>query len=195
MKGVIIYEEHEERVVNNLIKKLLNSEGPDKESIEKLEKKLSTSKFSENINSFIKKTIQNNYHNKLGELYKTKKVKIAVILHLFYFDLACEFRRQLQSLQDHEIDIYISLPKEKYNKEIEKKIKTYFGSICDKIFIFEVENSGMDIKPFIRSIKFINENKKTYDYILKIHSKSPCRCLVKKKERNGERNVKFFIRQ
>lgn len=171
LKGVLIYEEHDIEKVTCLINKLKNYEAPDKESILYLENKLSINEFSKKLNNFIEKTCTKKYQENLNLLYKNKKTNVAIILHLFYLDLACEFRRQLQSLQDHNCDIYISIPNEKYNIEIKEKIQNYFNGICKNIHIIDIENSGMDILPFFKIIKFINDNNHTYDYIIKVHSK------------------------
>ena len=171
LKGVLIYEEHDIKKVTYLINKLKNYEAPDKESILYLENKLNINEFSKKLNNFIEKTSTKIYQENLNFLYKNKKTNVAIILHLFYLDLACEFRRQLQSLQDHNCDIYISIPNEKFNKEIKEKIQNYFTGICKSIHIIGIENSGMDILPFFKIIKFINEHNFTYDYIIKVHSK------------------------
>lgn len=90
--------------------------------------------------------------------------KTAIILHLYYTDLWCEFKDKLLEL-DNNFDLYISLTNG--NKNIEDNIKINFSSA--KIFWFD--NKGMDIGPFFYILKYFVENDLNYDYLIKLHTK------------------------
>ena len=94
--------------------------------------------------------------------------KVCVILHLFYIDLWGYFLPNLKRI-DADIDLYIT---------ITDGCSGHFTDIHDAImsefpqaYIYSLPNRGMDIAPFIYVMNEIFLNKKTYDVIIKLHSK------------------------
>jgi lipopolysaccharide biosynthesis protein/glycosyltransferase involved in cell wall biosynthesis len=91
-------------------------------------------------------------------------LKIAVVCHLYFSDLADEFLRYFNNIKI-PYDLYISTLKE--NVEILKK--NFVGnSTAVKVYIFGFENKGRDIGPFIELLKSHLFN---YDLVCKVHSK------------------------
>ena len=99
--------------------------------------------------------------------------KVCVILHLFYIDLWVYFLPNLKRI-DADIDLYIT---------ITDGYSGHFTDIHDAImsefpqaYIYSLPNRGMDIAPFIYVMNEIFLNKKTYDVIIKLHSKKSLSC-------------------
>lgn len=98
--------------------------------------------------------------------------KMAVVVHLYYRDLWNEIKHHLTNIPI-EFDLFISICDTfdgvkyttKKNTEIKKEIKNSFPNVKIKIF----PNLGRDVAPFLEIINKMN--LKTYDVILKIHSK------------------------
>jgi hypothetical protein len=90
--------------------------------------------------------------------------KIAVHLHLYYWDLADEFINCLKNIP-YKFDLYITTPQARLDKEKFAKFKKEFENV--KLSL--PQNRGRDIGGFIYFLNDINLND--YDLILKIHSK------------------------
>lgn len=93
-----------------------------------------------------------------------KQAKIAVILHLYYIDLAKEFYDNL-SLLPIDFDLFVTIKDEKYLSYT----KSCFGGIANNLFIAVSENKGRDVLPFINTMKAYDFLK--YVMVLKLHSK------------------------
>ncbi|ORM57384.1 hypothetical protein PRCB_06880 [Pantoea rodasii] len=92
---------------------------------------------------------------------------IGVHLHLYYLDLSNEFIKYLNNIPA-KFDLYISIPKGKYNKiDCENTFRTSLEYL-NKLVVRETENVGRDIYPFV--VEF-GQELLTYDIILHIHSK------------------------
>lgn len=100
-----------------------------------------------------------------NSLVESKK-KIAVHLHLYYFDLAHEFSVYFSCLPDG-FDLYITV----CESGLEEKVKAAFAATgASKIEVIEVENIGRDVAPFFISLKDKVFNR-GYDIIGHFHSK------------------------
>ena len=93
-------------------------------------------------------------------------MKTAVHLHLYYMDQLPEIISKLQNLDkaDVDYDLYVTMIAK--DEEAENKIKQAFP----KVTIWQVENRGYDIGPFIDFLHKIELD--SYDYILKVHTKN-----------------------
>lgn len=91
-------------------------------------------------------------------------MKIAVVLHLFYDDLAMEFIKYLRNIPV-SFDIFIST-----TPQAKQKIDNLFSREFkkSKVYVTAAPNRGQDIAPFI--IEFVKFYPK-YDLICKVHGK------------------------
>jgi len=94
--------------------------------------------------------------------------KICVILHLYYIDLWNYFLPYLKII-DTDIDLYVTITDEHsgHFTDIHDLIMTDFP----QSYIYSLPNRGMDIAPLLYVLNEISLNKKTYDAIIKLHSK------------------------
>ena len=97
-----------------------------------------------------------------------KHKKICVILHLFYVDLWSYFLPYLKRI-DTDIDLYVTITDGHSGQ---------FTDIHDAIiadfpeaFIYSLPNRGMDVAPFIYVMNDIFLRRRTYDVMIKLHSK------------------------
>lgn len=89
--------------------------------------------------------------------------KIALVMHMFYWDLGEEFVSYLKNVP-LPFDIYISTsPEGKPHL-----LKIFSDNFRTKIDVRAVENIGTDIAPFVCEFKDIYQN---YDFVCKIHTK------------------------
>lgn len=94
--------------------------------------------------------------------------KVCVILHLYYVDLWGYFLPYLKRI-DADIDLYVT---------ITDGHSGFFTDVHDAIMsefpqshIYSLPNRGMDVAPFLYVMNEISLAKKTYDVIIKLHSK------------------------
>lgn len=90
--------------------------------------------------------------------------KIAVIIHLYWVEMWSEFENYLTNI-DYKYDLYVSLVED--NVDIYEKIKKF----KEDANIIIVDNKGADIGPAYVIMKNILNNKKSYKYYLKLHTK------------------------
>ena len=90
--------------------------------------------------------------------------KIAVHLHLFYWEQLDDLLVRLQNLAGYPYDLFVTMVDD--NAEAKQKILTFKSDA--KIWI--VPNLGYDVGPFIDFLHKINLDE--YDYIIKIHTKN-----------------------
>jgi lipopolysaccharide biosynthesis protein len=93
--------------------------------------------------------------------------KICIIIHLYYVDLWDEISNYLKNV-NYDCDIHVSLTKDniEQNKEFRNKVKD-----IDNIYIYELENKGLDIGPFLYVFNKIVKQGLIYDLMLKLHTK------------------------
>lgn len=89
--------------------------------------------------------------------------KIALILHIYYEDLAKYCRSYIENMPQ-DTDVYVTVPDE---KKLEK-VKEAFVGIEYKIEYRITGNIGRDVGPFIVGCKDIVDN---YDLVCKVHDK------------------------
>ena len=100
-------------------------------------------------------------------VYNRTKIqpRIAVVLHLYYSELASQIAIQLRNISV-PFDIYITTSR----SEVIGEILNAFGSVANKTSVCTVKNQGRDVLPFLKVIDDVNFIK-NYDYLLKIHGK------------------------
>lgn len=98
----------------------------------------------------------------------TNHKKICVILHLFYVDLWGYFLPYLKVI-DTDIDLYVTITDGHSGQftDVHDAIMSEFP----QAYIYSLPNKGMDIAPFLYVMNEIFLSKKTYDVIIKLHSK------------------------
>lgn len=92
------------------------------------------------------------------------EIKIAVHLHLYYFDMWDRIRSLLTNISEYDYDLFVTVVEN--NEQIISNIKEFHP----KTTVYKVENRGYDVGPFVFFLNQINLND--YDYILKIHTKN-----------------------
>lgn len=94
--------------------------------------------------------------------------KVCVILHLYYVDLWGYFLPYLKRI-DTDIDLYVTITDGHSGSftDIHDAIMSEFP----QSHIYSLPNRGMDIAPFLYVMNEISLSKKTYDVIIKLHSK------------------------
>lgn len=104
------------------------------------------------------------YLNSTCRALISTNLKLAVILHLFYPDLAEEIISFLKNIP-YQFDLFISTP-----REFKSQIESIFHILLPDftIVVKGVENRGYDIAPFIIEFK---DTFRRYDLVLKIHGK------------------------
>lgn len=96
-------------------------------------------------------------------MIKYANTKIAIVLHVYYTNHWWYFEEKLKKLKT-KFDLYITLCDE--NKDISNEIlKSFPNAKIDKY-----PNKGMDIGPFLKTLKKIR--KKNYGYLIKLHTKT-----------------------
>ncbi len=113
----------------------------------------------------IKKRLQLNYV--ISSKYKKPRnnsiKKIALVLHIYYIELAGFCRKYVDSLPDY-VDVFITVPDEKRLKVA----KDVFSDIPNKTEFRITGNIGRDVAPFIVGCRDVIEN---YELICKVHGK------------------------
>lgn len=94
--------------------------------------------------------------------------KVCVILHLYYVDLWGYFLPYLKRI-DTDIDLYVTITDGHSGSftDIHDAIMSEFP----QSHIYSLPNRGMDVAPFLYVMNEISLSKKTYDVIIKLHSK------------------------
>jgi glycosyltransferase involved in cell wall biosynthesis len=101
-----------------------------------------------------------------GACQKVSTKKVAVHLHLYYFDLASDFATYFSCLPNG-FDLYITV----CQPHMEDKVKAAFANIgANKVDVIEVDNIGRDVAPFFISLKD-KVYKQGYEIVGHFHSK------------------------
>ena len=113
----------------------------------------------------VKKRLQLNYV--LSSRYRIKRKnsikKIALILHIYYIELAESCRKYVESVPQN-VDVFITVP----DKKRLNVVKRVFKDLPNKTEYRITGNIGRDVAPFIVGCRDVIEN---YDLICKIHGK------------------------
>ncbi|WP_025564770.1 rhamnan synthesis F family protein [Psychromonas sp. SP041] len=101
-----------------------------------------------------------------GDCQSVSTKKIAVHLHLYYFDLAEHFATYFSCLPSG-FDLFVTV----CESDIEDKVQAAFSNIgANKVEVIEVENIGRDVAPFFISLRN-KVYKQGYDIVGHFHSK------------------------
>jgi len=99
---------------------------------------------------------------------ENKHKKICVILHLFYVDLWGYFLPYLRNI-DTDIDLYVTIT-DGHSGQFTDIHDAIIGEFPEA-FIYSLPNRGMDVAPFIYVMNDIFLKRRTYDVMIKLHSK------------------------
>jgi lipopolysaccharide biosynthesis protein len=99
---------------------------------------------------------------------ENKHKKICVILHLFYVDLWGYFLPYLRNI-DTDIDLYVTIT-DGHSGQFTDIHDAIIGEFPEA-FIYSLPNRGMDVAPFIYVMNDIFLRRRTYDVMIKLHSK------------------------
>ena len=99
---------------------------------------------------------------------ENKHKKICVILHLFYIDLWDYFLPYLKNI-DTDIDLYVTIT-DGHSGQFTDIHDAIIGEFPEA-FIYSLPNRGMDVAPFIYVMNDIFLRRRTYDVMIKLHSK------------------------
>ena len=94
--------------------------------------------------------------------------KVCVILHLYYVDLWGYFLPHLKRI-DTDIDLYVTITDG--HSGLFTDIHDAIISEFPKAHIYSLPNRGMDVAPFLYVMNEIFLSKRTYDVMIKLHSK------------------------
>jgi len=94
--------------------------------------------------------------------------KVCVILHLYYVDLWEYFLPYLKII-DTDIDLYVTITDGNLGHFTDIKDSIIFH--FPEAHIYSLPNRGLDVAPFLFVMNEIFLNKKTYDVMIKLHSK------------------------
>ncbi len=89
--------------------------------------------------------------------------KLAVHLHLYYIEQLPLVLKYLCSLKNSDYDLFVTMVEK--HQDVENQIKSLYPNAK----IWQVENRGYDIGPFIDFLHHIDLDN--YQYILKVHTK------------------------
>lgn len=106
------------------------------------------------------------YRRKEADFFRkkaTRKNRIAIIIHLFYFEVWQEIEKYLQEIEE-PFDLYITVPDEFHCGIVNEIRRTY-----PEVVMRTVINRGRDIAPFLTILAEIEPLG--YDAVCKIHSK------------------------
>lgn len=95
---------------------------------------------------------------------KKKGVSIAVVVHLYYYDLLKEIRQYLGAIVE-PFDLYVTTP---FEGDVHKIIDDC-AYLAASVTVHISENRGRDIGPFLAL--YLNGALDGYDAVLKLHSK------------------------
>jgi lipopolysaccharide biosynthesis protein len=115
------------------------------------------------------------YHWNTYGMYENRKcnsknavnyiTNITIVIHLFHEVLFDEFMGYITNVKKvfNKVNVIFTVSQ---NSTIEERIK----SIDSRFVVLKVENKGVDIYPFLESVRYMRHHFKT-DFVLKIHSK------------------------
>lgn len=104
-------------------------------------------------------------------------MKIAIVVHLFYDDLAEEFVQYLKNIPV-DFDLYVST-----HLKAKKRLKNLFSNTfpSKKVDVKAVPNRGMDIAPFVIEFEDVYDK---YNLVCKVHGKKSSYALSMRGWRN-----------
>jgi len=120
-------------------------------------------------NSVVERKVINNSDNSDNIIIDVKNKKICVIIHLYYQDLWTDFKQLLQNLGGYDYDLYVSVVDGSSTLGQTLWIKDQVENMGGKCYI--LPNKGLDIGPFLYILNDIMIMGKSYDSIIKLHTK------------------------
>ena len=103
---------------------------------------------------------------------------ITIIVHLFNENLFNEMLSYINVVKRvfSKVTVIITV-----KENIDNHKKTYILKSIPGCILFKVENKGVDVYPFLLSVRFLREKKIKSDFILKLHTKesSPSESAIK----------------
>lgn len=99
------------------------------------------------------------------EVIATHK-SVGVHLHLFYGDLWEWFLPYIQNIS-YDFDLFVTITETQLNHSVADRVYAHYP----KATIIHVPNKGLDVGPFLFVLNEIAQLNKSYDCILKLHSK------------------------
>lgn len=99
---------------------------------------------------------------------KNNHKKVCVILHLYYVDLWAYFLPHLKRI-DADIDLYVTITDG--HSGLFTDIHDAVMSEFPQAYVYSLPNRGMDVAPFLYVMNEIFLSEKTYDVMIKLHSK------------------------
>jgi len=164
VSGTAIYSTHDVQSAIGAIKKALDEE-IDSDRYTSINQMLGLHAFLNRMNAAI-----SNIHGKIPAPKRYPNRKIAVHLHLYYLDLWLEMRSFLNNLTGLNADIYVTISQEAPKNEV-ASISSQIMFAFPNAHLLHSENRGMDVGPFFEVLSHITKSAKSYDYLLKIHTK------------------------
>ena len=95
---------------------------------------------------------------------RSRGVRVAVVIHMYYSDLAPEFYESLRNIIE-PFDLYLTTP---FEHEVPGLVNQ-FADLAASVNVSVSENRGRDIGPFIALLR--DSEFDGYDAVLKLHSK------------------------
>lgn len=167
VSGTAIYDRYDATAALSAVKRALKSDIVDSQ-YRKITELVSLRAFMDRMNAVIGEIARE--PEEVLPRSKEHGQKVAVVLHLYYYDLWSEIRSYLRNLRDVDFDLFVTLPTS-HSPESTQEIRRRILNTFPDARIFECENRGMDIGPFTAVMEHINQQARRYDLILKIHSK------------------------
>jgi len=99
------------------------------------------------------------------------KMRLAVLMHLYYQDLWLEFATYIGNIP-LPFDLFVNLVEgNPNNAKLRKTIRRRFWYPMRKVVVQETENRGRDIGGFLRLIDRVLKTGRNYDAVILMHSK------------------------
>jgi len=107
------------------------------------------------------------------------ELKIAVLCHLYYFDLWPEFKKYLRNIKV-PFDLYVNLVEGSASFQTLIKVRQQIMLLYPNATIIISDNRGLDIGGTLSLISIIADKNIEYDLFLKIHTKKSFESTTKK---------------
>lgn len=104
-------------------------------------------------------------NNLFTRLYSNKKIRVLVILHLFYFESWNEIKEYLKLCEAFNFSLIVTYNEDKFDSQVLLDIKKF----KDDVILKPCANRGFDVGPFIEALRDVDLDN--YDIVYKIHSK------------------------
>lgn len=106
---------------------------------------------------------QNREEFPLYSIVRSKDVKLAIVIHLYYATMWPMIKKKLAVLPQDQFDLFITIP------QINEDIRSELLKFKSNSHVMVVPNQGRDVLPFIHLGRRLAETG--YEYVLKLHTK------------------------